>query len=69
MKVKTLEEIAREEVGFKSLETKNDPAHDERTVSVWQMRRALEVAYAQGFQAADRTAREAAKAPPAKERQ
>lgn len=54
MKVKTLEEIAREELGFLTLESRKSDDLDFRSVACWQVLRALELAYAQGYQAAER---------------
>ena len=62
MKVKTLQEIAAEHLGFPTLETKGTDSADFRQVAVWNLARALEQAYAQGYQAAERAARDAGKA-------
>jgi len=54
VKVKTLEEIAREELGFLTLESRKSDDLDFRSVACWQVLRALELAYAQGYQARER---------------
>lgn len=57
MKVKSLEEIARELLGFPTLETRGIDAADFREVAVWNLARALELAYAQGYQAGERASK------------
>lgn len=62
MKIKTLQEIAQETLGFPTLETRNSDSADFRDVAVWNVARALELAYAQGYQAKEREVRDAGKA-------
>lgn len=57
MKVKSLEEIARELLGFPTLETRGSDEADFREVAVWNLARALELAYAQGYQAGHKQAK------------
>jgi len=61
LKILTIQEIALQELGFKTLESQRSDALDFRSVACWQVQRALEVAYAQGYQAAERAAKERAK--------
>lgn len=60
MKIKSLAEIAAEHLGFPTLETRGTDTADMREVAVWNLARALEQAYAQGYQAAERKARDEA---------
>ena len=58
MKVKTIAEIAKDQLGFKSLTPSGEDRADFRSLPCWQVQRALEVAYAQGYQKAQRDARD-----------
>jgi len=45
---KLLEKIAKEEIGIETLETRNSDSLDFHDVAVWEIKKALELAYELG---------------------